>query len=301
MACALSGSMAGAQSERRAAASNRWRDFTITRNLRAEPVTILSRARHAGAISSLRYRDFEYVDEADHGRLMQGAIAFNNRFECDNPTQAGGSRDRLNLGQRSSSQRLEAWQYPDGFETATRMAYWKRPGTDCTIPGQGSSPTDNRTRQSDVVYRWRHHFEPDGRAGLVHCAIQYALGFARTSAVVEALTIHTPTAFDAIWLLDPVTGALTPQQDQAPAEDASPAILATADSAHAIGFLSATPGATYARWRLPTNSKISLVFRPAIAVQGIIRAETAWSIGTLDEVRQALLASRSQPVVYSGP
>lgn len=284
--------MAAAQAERRAAASSRGRDFTVTQNLRAEPVTILSRARHAGAISSLRYRGFEYADEADHGRLMQGAIAFNNRFECDNPTQAGGSRDRLNLGQRSSSQRMEAWQYPDGFETATRMAYWKRPGTDCEIPGEGSSPTDNRTRVSDVVYRWRHRFEPDGTPGLVHCAIGYELGFGQASAVVEALTIHTPTVFDTLWLLDRATGALSGPAGLEPREDPSPLLLATADGAHAIGFLSPTPGGLYVGWRLPTNSKISLVFRPPGTISGTMTAEALWSIGTLDEVRTALTQDR---------
>lgn len=287
-ALVLSGPAAAAQSGQRPAAGGRWRDFTVTQSLRGEPVTILSRARHAGAVSSLRYRGFEYADAADHGRLMQGAIAFNNRYECDNPTQAGRSRDRLNLAQRSSSRRLEAWLYPDGFGTATRMAYWKRPGTDCEIPGQGSSPADNRTRLSDVTYRWRHRFEPDGAAGLIRCDINYELGFARASAVVEALTIHTPTVFDTIWFLDRATGALGGQAGLEAREDPRPLLLATADGAHAIGFVSRTPGALYVGWRLPTNSKISLVFRPPGAVSGIIAADALWSVGTLDEVRAAL-------------
>lgn len=268
-----------------------WRDLVLRPDLGGEPVSILSRARHAGAISSLVYRGVEYADAADHGRLMQGAIAFNGRYECDNPTQAGGSRDRLNIGGRSSSRRRRAVIHPDGFETVTTMAYWKRPGTDCEIPGLGSSPADNRTRLSDVDYGWRHRFGWSGDPRAVHCAVRYDFAAPRRSAVVEALTIHTPTMFDTMLVLDPRTRSLTEEAALLPDEIREPVILATRDRAHAIGFASLTPDAWYSRYRLATNSKISLVYRPAGPVAGPLCAEAVWTVGTVAEVAATLLGA----------
>jgi hypothetical protein len=270
--------------------------FSYARPVFGQELKVKSEGRHAGAFTSMIFRGTQYVDSADHGRLMQGAIAFNDRYECDNPTQAGGSRDIGNLFQRSSSQRLSATIRLNGFDTSTRMAYWKRPGTDCDIPGIGSTPNDNTSRISDVIYDWSHSFGYLGLQNAVKVDIAYTLAFPRNRAVVEALTIHTPTYFDTVHIWDPATDTLTLEPTLTPFEITRPFILSTADGASAIGYLSLSPGATYGSWRLPTNSKISVVYRPISNVQGRMAYSIVWAVGMREEVRTALrTANASAP------
>jgi hypothetical protein len=244
-----------------------------------------SEPKFAGAISSVTFRGQEYVNSDDHGRLMQGATALNSRFECLNPTQAGGSRDRNNFGQRSSSKRLRSFGTPDGGLTiSTRMAYWLRPGMMCTIPGQGRAPVENKTRISPDVYSITYQFGLNGHANVASLDISYSLAGVYQSAVLEALTIYTPPHFNSFHTINPVTLETTEEPTLKPDETASPVILSTADGAHAIAFVSLQPGATYARYRFPDTSKISLVYRDTDGITGRTDLKAAWVIGTRDEV-----------------
>jgi hypothetical protein len=254
-----------------------------------DTLTMRSEAKFAGAISSLTFRGQEYVNSDDHGRLMQGAIAYNLRYECLNPTQAGGSRDRNNLGQRSSSKRLLSYVTleNDVFVT-TRMAYWLRPGMTCQIPGVGRSPVDNRQRLSGDIYAISHRFGLNGHRNLAAMDITYTIEKAYDYAVVEALTIYTPPAFDTFHSIDPVTGALTLEPTLTSDETPAPIILSTTDGAHAIAFISLQKGATYARFRFPDTNKISLVYRDADGITGENRYSAAWAIGTREEVATRL-------------
>jgi hypothetical protein len=250
-----------------------------------DTLTMRSEAKFAGAINSLTFRGQEYINSNDHGRLMQGAIAYNARFECLNPTQAGGSRDRNNLGQRSSSKRLLSYVTleNDVFVT-TRMAYWLRPGMTCVIPGVGRARVDNRQRLSGDVYSIMHRLGLNGHANLASVDITYTIEKAYDSAVIEALTIYTPPAFNTFHSIDPVTGTLTLEPTLTSDETPAPIILSTADGAHAIAFISLQKGATYARFRFADTNKISLVYRDADGITGENRYTAAWAIGTCEEV-----------------
>jgi hypothetical protein len=259
--------------------------IVFTRLIGSDTVTITSAPKFAGAISSLTFRGQEYVNSADHGRLMQGAIAYNDRFECLNPTQAGGSRDGGNMGGRSSSKRGRSFVSPDGFmEVSTRMAYWLRPGMKCTIPGQGRSPVDNTSRLSGDTYKIIHTFGLNGRANVVSANISYNIKSTYRSAVVEALTIYTPLAFDTFHSINPHTGVITLEPTTTSDETQAPVILSTANGVHAIAFVSLQPGATYARFRFSDTNKISLVYRDTDGISGLNQYKAAWVIGTRDEV-----------------
>lgn len=251
----------------------------------SDRLTIRSEPKFAGAISSLTFRGQEYVDSADHGRLMQGAIAYNGRLECLNPTQGGGSRDGDNWGGRSTSKRGRSFVSPNGFmEVSTRMAYWLRPGMSCTIPGQGRSRVDNKTRLSADTYTINHQFGLNERPNVVTVNIKYDIKTTYQSAVVEALTIYMPLTFNTFHAVDLMTGALTLEPTTTPDERSAPIILSTQDGAHAIAFVSLMPGATYARFRFPDTNKISLVYRDGDSITGINQYSAAWVIGTRDEV-----------------
>lgn len=251
----------------------------------ADTLVIKSAPKFAGAISGLTYRGQEYVNDTDHGRLMQGAIAYDGLLECLNPTQGGGSRDLGNLGSRSTSKRLEAAITPNQeLRVATRMAYWMRPNMRCTLSGNVRSKAVNKKRLSDDVYTITHRFGSSGLPQVVDVTIDYEVAGQYASAVVEALTIYTPPAFDTFHAVDPDTLTLKPEPTLTPDEQSAPIILSTTDGAHAIALLSRQTGATYARFRFSDTNKISLVYRETKGMGGKNTYQASWIIGTRDEV-----------------
>jgi hypothetical protein len=271
--------------------------IVMTHRIGDDTLTMRSEPKFAGAISSLHFRGQEYVNSTDHGRLMQGAIAYNGRFECLNPTQGGGSRDGGNLGGRSTSKRLLSYVTSENdVFVSTRMAYWLRPGMKCEIPGIGRTPVDNRARLSGDVYSISHRLGLNGHPNLASMEITYDIKDAYHSAVVEALTIYTPPAFNTFHALEPTTGEMTLEPTITPNETSAPVILSTADGAHAIAIISMQKGATYARFRFPDTNKISLVYRDTDGITGHNLYSAAWAIGTREEVatrlREILVSQR---------
>lgn len=273
----------------------------IERQINGESLYMESAPNHAGAFTSMKYRGQEYIDKTDHGRLFQGAIAYNGRFECNNPTQAGASRDEKNWGKRSSSKRLDAIIDNDGYFIVTQMAYWLRPKQECIIPGQGKSRVDNTKRLSDTIYwqfgEWNSIKE---FPNIVKLRVSYArngfkigdfMGY--QSAVVEALTIHTPLEFRRFEILTPNGEFKALNENDFPSETKEPVILSTNDGKSAIAFYSHNEGFFYARWKLPQISKISLVYRVNDGFHGF-NEHAYWIIGTTDEVKAALLHLRAQ-------
>ena len=264
-------------------------------------LTLRSEPWFAGAVSSIRFRDVEFLDSADHGRLLQGAISFGGLGECLNPTQAGASRDRP--GGATTSELLWAETTPERYVTATRMAYWKRPGQSCRPPEGVYRFAANQTPGSNVVYAQR--FQPGyrGYANAVEAVISFTTTVDQPPAVVEALTAYTPPAFDRFHVFR--DGRLVPDETVAggPGEQPRPVVLATADGRNAIGLLSlanaSAPG--YGRFAFGVTNKVNLVYRPP----GPYRAGThtyrmAWVIGTLDEVEATLRGLTGEPTRRAG-
>lgn len=262
-----------------------------------EPLLLRSERGLAGAVSSIRFRGVEFLDSADHGRLLQGAISFAGRGECDNPTLAGASSDGRG---RSTSRLLSAAAGPDRYATITRMAYWLRPGQFCTDPDGRPRPAANRTRLSDVSYA--QTFTPGwGHPNAVHAAVVITPGRERSSAVAEVVTAYAPPRFNTVWLFnpaarrlerDPGAGPLSGEQDRA-------VVLATADGASALGFLSLSGEGPvrYGRVLLQEVSKINIVHRPEGAYAAAPHPyRYVWIAGALAEVEAALTVLTAAPL-----
>jgi hypothetical protein len=257
----------------------------VSHMIDGQPLVLESAPKFAGAMSSMTFRGQQYINADDHGRLMQGAIAYDGKLECLNPTQAGGSRDRNNLGQRSTSRRLQSIVTPDNkLSISTRMAYWLRPGMMCTSQSGARVATSNTTRLSDDIYSIQYRFGQDGHANLIGLTITYDIEKTYESAVVEAITIYTPLTFDTFHSVDLNTGALTLEPTLTSDETPAPLILSTRDGGHAIAFVSRQGGATYARFRFPDTNKISLVYRERNGMSGTKTYAAAMVIGTREEV-----------------
>ena len=258
-------------------------------------LTLRSEAWFAGAVSSIRFRGVEFLDSSDHGRLLQGAISFGGLGECLNPTQAGASRDRRG---RTTSELLWAEATPERYVSATRMAYWKRPGESCRPPGGAWRFAANETRGSEVVYAQQLRPGFGGFANAVETVISFTTAEDQPSAVVEAITAYTPPAFDRFHVFS--DGRLVEDRSVArrPGEQPDPVVLSTADGASAIGFLSlgaSTPG--YGRFAFGETNKINLVYRP----HGPYRAgrhsyRMVWIVGTRAEVEATLRALTANPM-----
>lgn len=267
----------------------------IEREINGDKLRMVSTPYHAGAFSSMVFRGQEYINADDHGRLFQGAIAFNGRFECNNPTQAGASRDEKNWRKRSTSKRLSAQVDDEYFVIITQMAYWLRPNQECNIPNLGKSKTDNRSRLSRTQYinqsAWN---QPEGE-NIIKFNINYLVDEPHKSAVVEALTIHTPPVFNRFDILSSDNQFTQIIDADKPDETHDPVVLSTQDGQSAIAFYSPESNTTYAHWRFSFLSKISLVDRSdwgETRERGIIGVDGYWMIGTRAEVMAALIKLR---------
>jgi len=266
----------------------------------SEPLLLRSEPWFSGAVSSVRFRGVEFIDSSDHGRLLQGAISFGGLGECLNPTQAGASRDRRG---RTTSQLLWAEVTPASYTTATRMAFWKRPGEHCRPHGGADRSAANDTAASEVVYAQQLTFGHRGYANAVEARITFTTAQDHEDAVVEALTAYAPPGFDSFHLF---RGGRLVRDDtvaQVPGEQPDPVVLSTADGASALGFLALTPGPTpgYGRFTFEETSKINLVYRPAGAYRaGQHDYSVVWIIGTRAEVATTLRGLTALPQERKG-
>ena len=254
-----------------------------------EPLRIEAAQGLAGAVSSIRFRGREYIDAADHGRELQGAVQF-GLGECLNPTLAGASRDRPG---RSSSVLLSVSAGPSRYRVSTRMAYWLRPGAPCTPDVGPRTKAPNRTAVSDLVYSQDMTPGYEGHANAVLVRVAIRSREPRPPASVEALTGYMPPDFDTFLLYD--AQERTFRQDDALADTSgerdSPMILSTADGRSAMGVvgLPAAVEPRYAGYHSPIVGKWAVVYHEtAPFVPGTHRYACVWIVGTRAEVEATL-------------
>lgn len=89
-----------------------------------QPLTVSTSSQFAGAVSSIKWGNKEYINNWDHGRQLQLNSQFFNRFICYNPYEAGGFDD----GQlpTSSSKLLSITASGNRLEATTQMAWYYR-------------------------------------------------------------------------------------------------------------------------------------------------------------------------------
>lgn len=264
---------------------------TIRGAFKGLPVMLTATTRSAGAIESLQWGGMEFIDASDHGRHLQSAVSFDGLIECDNPTEAGASRDGHGPS-TSSSRLLSASVAGNVLRTRSQMAYWLRPGQ--KSPSCGYVRSDLPAPLSSTSLAKTVRFLP-GFGNVLEHRISFELARARSKAQFEALTAYMPEHFAAFYTYDFARDRFGPLSD-GPGEQELPVVLATTDGTHALGLFtpqtarSDMTGPGYGRWRFNAErvTKSNVVFRVKNAAAGSHRFVVYSVFGTLDDVRNSL-------------
>jgi hypothetical protein len=238
--------------------------LTIRGEYKGRTVLLAATGRSAGAIESLQWGGTEFINASDQGRHLQSAVSYDGLIECDNPTEAGSSRDGHGAS-RSSSRLLSASAEGNVLRTRSQMAYWLRLGQ--TSPSCGLAQNDLATALSSTVLEKTVRFLP-GFDNVLEHRISFEMARARKLAQFEVLTAYMPERFAAFHTCTPADATLRPLTD-GPGEQALPVVLATADGSHALGLYTPQAGAGrmrgpgYGRWRFENErvTKSNVVFR----------------------------------------
>lgn len=268
-------------------------DAEIKVRLDGDWLVLRTSARFAGAVSSLKWRGFEFVNTADHGREIQSAsnldLGTPIRDETYNPTEAGSRDD--GAGEKSSSKLAEIRVKNRELWTKTQMAFWLAPGE------TSEGPAKNQTVLSN------HFLEKHIALGISRLpqAIRYDVRFLvprdehHNLAVFETLTGYMNPALSEFLRFDSRSGELVPIDD-GPGEQADPIAFSTPDGKFAVGIfnldqpLPGDPPRGYGRWKFKVEQvvKWNCVFRVNHPVAGKAYAYHHYVlVGTRDMVSGA--------------
>ena len=212
-------------------------DAELRAEVLGKPLVIRTTTRTAGAIDSVRWGGFEYIDTFDHGRQLQSALNadVDGVFyaEAYNPTEAGSRRDHTGP---SSSSRLEFLQVAYGeLQTRSRMAYWLAPG-EKTFGKPGLNPTvlSGHGLAKRVRVGWR------GVPNVLDYRVAFRVPGDRPHRLLqfEVLTGYMPAAFSVPLEFHAREGRLLPMRPRT-GEGPLPVVLSTPDGAHAMGVVAA--------------------------------------------------------------
>jgi alpha-tubulin suppressor-like RCC1 family protein len=139
-----------------------------------QQLAVSTSSQFAGAVSSIKWGNKEFINDWDHGRQLQLNSQFFNRFICYNPYEAGGFDDAMLP--TSTSRLLSLDASANRLESMTQMAWYYRtfnsnpkPEDYCSDPSQWLPVTPYTTPLSD--YRL-HKTVTIGFAGIPN-AIEY--------------------------------------------------------------------------------------------------------------------------------
>lgn len=268
------------------------RPLMIRGEFKGLPVIVTATERSAGAIESLQWGGMEFLDANDHGRDLQSAISFDGLTACDNPTEAGASKD----GDRpdtSSSLLLYASTANNELRTNTQMAYWYRPGQSDRACGEARS--DTGTGLSSTHHAKTVRFLP-GYDNVLEHEITFDMPRPRALAQFEVLTAYMPKSFGTFYAYNVPMNRMQPISD-GPGEQDHPVVLATADGEHALGLMTLQSEAStgmvgpgYGRFRYGWQrvTKSNVVFRLENAPAGPHRFVVYSVLGTLEDVRMTM-------------
>jgi hypothetical protein len=265
------------------AASAQAAPLTLTGN----GITIKTCDHDAGAICSVTWNGKEFIDDYDHGRQLQSAVAFgptkedvNGNSEAYNPTEAGASVATNGINPSpSSSVQLEGSVSNGVLYTKTQMAYF--------IPVNGVALSNN------YVQKWVSIGLP-GMPNVIKYTTTFTRAWGETHGYgqYESLTGYMPAAFSSFYTLDVVGGAWTPQPlSDGPGEQTKPVIMCTPDSQYCMGIYSRNvpqptyPDAGYGRWRFTYQNVVKWNVVTRLNNPPYLLTLTQYVlVGTLDQV-----------------
>ena len=268
-------------------------------------ILINTTSRFAGAISSVTWKGKEFIDRADHGRLLQSASSFDNSPtappETFNPTEAGSMRD--GAGPRSTSRLLEIRSSPGELHTRTQMAFWLTPAD-----RSAGVPARNTAALSGHLLAKQVRIGVPGSPNVLDYTVTFTVpaGEPHATAQFEALTGYMPAEFARVWHLNPATRKLEPLTD-GPGEQRDPVALSTDDGKYAMGIIAPDPAPagsavpSYGRFRFAAEKvvKWNCVFRvrptDGALPPGEYRYRMLVPVGTLADVEAALAKLATPP------
>jgi len=217
-------------------------DSSITAPVLGQPLTITTSKQFAGAISSMRWGNKEFVNVWDHGRQFQTAAAFFNRYECYNVYEAGSKAD----GQKStsSSRLLSLSAGGNTLDTVTQLAWYtlnREPppgsGDYCGRPDQWLPCPALKGPLSDYQL---HKTVTIGFAGMPN-VIEYStvlwIPEVVQKAEVQTVVAVMPYEFSSVRTYDLVSKNYRKIR-LGDGEDEYVKVLSTADGAYAMGYYS---------------------------------------------------------------
>lgn len=250
-------------------------------------ITITTCDHDAGAICSVTWNGKQFIDDYDHGRQLQSAVAFGNtkedvngNSEAYNPTEAGAwvGTDGINPSP-SSSQFIEGNTANGTLYTKIRMAYFK--------------PVNGVTLSNNYIQKWVSIGMP-GMPNVVRYQTSFTRAWGETHGYgqFEVLTGYMPASFSSFWTLDVVGGAYTAQPlSDGPGEQNKPVILCTPDSQYCMGIYSRNvpqatyPDAGYGRWRFTYQNVVKWNTVTRLNNPPYLLTTTQYVlIGTMDQV-----------------
>lgn len=253
-------------------------------------VVIQTRAKFAGAVSSLTFRGKEFIDTKDHGRLLQSASSFDGYGECYNPTEGGAAHNSQNEDVSVfKAGRVEGNQ----LATTVDMGFWLSPGQ--SYPhGCGNKKSIkqavNTVPTSGHVLDKRITVGLPGFPNVIEHRVTFHVLANYSSAVFEASTGYMPKEFSHALYYDPANGTEIDAANRQ-GEQAFPVILATPDSLYAMGVYSPQlpqQGVGYGRFSFPDVNKWNCVFRETNITPRPYSYQCLIILGTLNEVEDTL-------------
>ncbi|MDN5942587.1 MAG: hypothetical protein L0H94_11945 [Nitrospira sp.] len=249
-----------------------------------------------GAIYSLRWRGFQFINSTDHGRELQSASSFDGFGECYNPTEAGSKAD----GDKptSSSQVLSVSSTANSLHTRAKMAFWLLPGEDYekTCGSRtGITTAQNTTVTSEHILEKNVTIGFNGMKNVIEYQITFHIPENRTSATFEALTGYMPAQFSRFLTYNPANGQASALKflSYGPGEQSYPVILSNESGTRAMGVYAPdhlpTNPIGYGRFQFPNISgsdpnKWNCVFRKKDIVPGAYQYSCFVVIGNVNQV-----------------
>lgn len=243
--------------------------WALTGTYAGFPVVVRADSRFGGAIYSLTWGGFEFVDSSDHGRELQTAWQLDDMVEGENPTEAGSASD--GAGPTSTTVVTGTRLNGNVLETSATLAYW--------LPYQGTALSPDTLSKRVTLLD-----------GVIHHEVSIDLIGDHRDMAIEGLTGYLPQAFTRFVSFDPASSAraeLSPPNGMM--QSNLPVLATTADGSYALALWHRDKDKTYAYGRIGPWPKLDAAwFSVPDAKAGRYSFECFTVFGTLASVTATL-------------
>lgn len=250
----------------------------IYSNTAQGPLELRAYDYFAGAFGYLFWNGKQFVDDYDHGRLLQSAVTFDGKSEAFNPTEGGASADGLSPLPSTSVLTEIIAGATNRLATECQMAFW--------YPVNGVTLSN---------HYFRKYVKVEGNVVTYDVQFEIPANETHTSVQFETLCAYMPLEFSTFGNYDPATRDLVGVSALDNTLWSTPVLAGTADHQYVIGVYSPDPRVMYASGVFPGQaSKWTTIVRiknPA----GTYRFRLFLVVGTLNDVTSGIQALHDNP------